>query len=369
MNNTQRTHAIFHYESFDRLPVVHFGYWPETLQKWIKEGHLAKDENGQFNALVAGETASAKLGFDFGWVDYVFPANCFLEPAFERKVIKTFPDGSAHVRNADGTTVLQVPDIRSIPAEIDHLLKDRASWEEHYKPRLQWTDTRKAWWEHFAKPQNKDSPRGLPCGSLLGIIRNVVGVEGLAYLIADDEELFDEIIQTVGDLCHRVVQEVVAAGIHIDYAQFWEDVCFKNGPMINPAMFDEKFGPYYKKITDELKKGGVDIVSVDCDGCIDTLIPTWVHNGVNTMFPMEVGTWNGNIRPWREKYGKEIRGVGGMKKSVFAQDRKAIDAEIERLKPLVALGGYIPCPDHYIPPDAKWDMVRYYCDQMHATFS
>ena len=46
-----------------------------------------------------------------------------------------------------------------------------------------------------------------------------------------------------------------------------------------------------------------------------------------------------------------------------------LQAEIERLKPLIALGGYIPCPDHRIAPDAKWDNVRYYCDRMHEVFS
>lgn len=54
--------------------------------------------------------------------------------------------------------------------------------------------------------------------------------------------------------------------------------------------------------------------SVDCDGLIDTLIPTWLNNGVNTMFPIEVGTWDANIKPWREKYSQQLRGVGGMSK-------------------------------------------------------
>ena len=47
----------------------------------------------------------------------------------------------------------------------------------------------------------------------------------------------------------------------------------------------------------------------------------------------------------------------------------AIDVEIERLKPLVEMGGYIPCPDHQIPPEAKWENVQYYCDKMRETFS
>ena len=103
---------------------------------------------------------------------------------------------------------------------------------------------------------------------------------------------------------------------------------------------------------------------MDCDGCIDRLIPTWLENGVNTMFPIEVGTWKASIAPWRERYGRELRGVGGMDKTVFSRDYKAVDAEIERLRPLIELGGYLPCPDHRIAPDAKFENVQYYCDRM-----
>ena len=131
-----------------------------------------------------------------------------------------------------------------------------------------------------------------------------------------------------------------------------------------PSVFEEYVGPHYKKITSLLNHDGIDIVSVDCDGWIDHLIPTWLENGVNTMFPIEVGTWNASIAPWREKYGKQIRGVGGMNKTLFARDYKAIDAEVERLRGLIELGGYIPCPDHRIAPDAKFENVQYYCDKM-----
>ena len=113
---------------------------------------------------------------------------------------------------------------------------------------------------------------------------------------------------------------------------------------------------------------GVGIVSLDCDGKIDRLIPSWLENGVNTMFPIEVGTWEASIAPWRKQYGRALRGVGGMNKTVFAKDRKAVDREVARLKELVALGGFIPCPDHRLAPDSEWDLVRYYCDRMRETF-
>jgi len=175
-------------------------------------------------------------------------------------------------------------------------------------------------------------------------------------------------IDTVGELCYQCVKATLDTGAKFDYAHFWEDICCKNGPLILPPVFDEKVGPHYRRITDLVRGHGLTVVSLDCDGLIDALIPTWIHNGVNTMFPIEVGTWNASIAPWRAQYGAELRGVGGMNKNVLARDFAAVDAEIERLKPLVELGGYLPCPDHRIPPDAHWDNVRYYCEKMRTAF-
>jgi hypothetical protein len=307
-----------------------------------------------------------------------------LWPGLESRVLKTFPDGSRHVVDGNGVVVLQAPGATGIASEIDHLFKGRKEWEEVFKPRLQFHPDRvlKSYVRtndimvpfdqgglEFLKAGQHDYPYGLHCGSLFGSIRDFIGVENCAYLCFDDEPLFDEIIQTVGNLCYQVVEATLKTGARFDFAHFWEDICFKNGPLIAPAVFHEKVGPQYKRITDLVRRYGINIVSLDCDGMIDALIPTWVENGVNTMFPIEVGTWDASIAPWRAKYGKEIRGVGGMNKTVFAHDRAAIDAEIERMKPLVELGGFIPCPDHRIAPDAEWDNVVYYCNRMRETFS
>jgi uroporphyrinogen decarboxylase len=67
-------------------------------------------------------------------------------------------------------------------------------------------------------------------------------------------------------------------------------------------------------------------------------------------------------------YGQRLLGVGGVDKRVFALDYAAIDAEIERLRPLVDLGGYLPCPDHRLPADARWENVQYYCARMRQVF-
>jgi hypothetical protein len=397
MNNRERAMAILNYQSYDRMPVVHFGFWNETLEKWAEEGHITAEQArrwGDGNA--ADFEVGNKLGFDFNWYR-VFGVYTNLLPPFERKVLEVMPDGTRKEVNGDGVVILQKDDATGIPTEIDHLFKGRKEWDELFKPRmlpdekriqrpepvvgdLQRGDRtadapRARFRDHInqivaeVQRTDRDRPIGLMCGSLYGRIRDIVGMINLSYLQADDPDLFDEMIVTFADLCYWATEQALETyGDNWDFGHFWEDICFRSGPLVSPRVFKQKVGPQYRRITDLLHGHGINIVSLDCDGKIDALIPTWFENGVNTMFPIEVGTWNASIAPWREKYGPELRGVGGMDKKVFAYDRAAIDAEVERLKPLIGLGGYIPCPDHRIAPDAKWENVQYYCEKMRQTF-
>ena len=372
MTNRQRLKAVLNYEKYDRMPVVHFGYWDVLLEKWVSEGHLKPAEIEHcYDGSPADMKLNEKLGFDFNYHRTSGTGLSSLLPAFEPKRVKENADGSYEYLNPDGMIVLMREGAGSIPAEVGHTLTDRAAWEEQYLPRLQYSEKRvnaDMLKKHADENDSRTEPLGIFCGSLFGQIRNWLGVEGVSYLYADDEDLYDEIINTVGELAYKVTEKVLEFGVKFDFAHFWEDICFKNGPLVTPSVFEEKVGPHYRKISELVNKHGINIVSLDCDGVIDALVPIWLKNGVNTMFPIEVGVWNASIEPWRKEYGKELRGVGGMNKHVLSYDKAAVDKEIERLKPQVALGGFIPCPDHRLPPDTKWELVQYYCDKMKETF-
>jgi len=363
MNNKEKFLSTLSYEPDAVIPIMHFGYWDDTVAKWKNEGHISENDDW--------DTISEKLGFDCGFAD-CFTGSTSLFPAFEVEVIKEFPDGSMHILNNEGVIELRKQGITCIPAEIGHTLTDRESWEREYLPRLKFSEDRYDFEKLKQYANGGDYPLGLYCGSLYGCIRNWFGIVELSYISVEDEELYDEVIDTVAALVYDVVkfglEKAASMGIRFDYCHFWEDICFCTGPLVNPSVFAKKVGPLYRKITDIGKQYGVRFFSLDCDGLIDLLLPVWLENGVNTMFPIEVGTWNASIAPWRKQYGTDLLGVGGMDKRVFAGVRSTVDAEIERLKPLVAQGGYIPCPDHRIAPDAKWDNVRYYCDKMRETF-
>ena len=133
---------------------------------------------------------------------------------------------------------------------------------------------------------------------------------------------------------------------------------------MSPALFDELCAKHYKKRTDLCKKYGIDIVSLDCDGVTEALLPTWVNNGVNTMFPIEVGVWGDQFEKARNKFGNKVLGVGGMNKIALREDKSAVDKEIKRMERLASLGGFIPCPDHRLMPGTKFELVQYYAEKI-----
>ena len=198
MNNTERVKAILHYQPYDKMPVVHFGFWEETLDKWYREGHITEEEcEGWSDGNKYDRSIGEKLGFDFNWYTCFTPAYG-LYPGFEEKIVEHCGDGYKYL-NANGVIILKKEGVESIPIEFDHVLKDRKTWEEDFKWRLKF-DPERIDFENYEKMRqlHGSDPIGLHCGSLFGQIRDWMGFEAVCFLYMDDEELYDEIIDTVG---------------------------------------------------------------------------------------------------------------------------------------------------------------------------
>ena len=369
MTTRERCMNILHYKNADRMPAVHFGYWTELLLEWAEQGYFSKEFalEAAYDASPAQRELDKILGWDCNWYNNVF-TNQRLYPPFEEKVLETLPDGS--LRRLSGLGVIEKvkPGITSIPSEDDYLLKDREAFEEMFKSRMEYFEGRvdiNSVIEQYNEKSKGDIPVGLYLGSVLGEIRDITTVQGMSYLMYDeDEELFADIIDTYAEMQYKCTEEALKSGIKFDFAHYWEDICFKNGPLLSPNMFDELCAKHYKKRNDLCNKYGIDIISLDCDGVIDSLITTWIDNGVNVLFPIEIGTWGDQFEAARKKYGEKILGVGGMDKTAFRKDKAAVDKEIERIKRLAGMGGFIPCPDHRIMPGSKFELVKYYIDEI-----
>lgn len=347
----------------DRMPAMHFGYWRELLHEWADQGHIPR---AYARLHLDGTFIDKKIDKLLGW-DCCYSASgaaiCTMFPRFKEKTIK-YDDGGRYYRDSNGVTLFEKTGAQGIPAEVDYLLKDRESYEKYYKPKFKYHK-----WRNFGsrivnlRAKIKDVPRGCFIGSAIGTIRNICTVIGMSYLMYDDYELFKEIVDDYNDMQYQCLKTTLSRGCKYDYLHYWEDICFKNGPLIAPEMFNELCSKHYKRVSELAKEYGIKYISVDCDGDITMLAPIWEQAGVNVMFPIEYGTWEGDIEKIR-KVAPSLLGVGGMNKNVLSLDKDAVDKEIERLKPLVKLGGYIPCPDHRLPPGTKFELVQYYTSKI-----
>ncbi len=357
MNDRERFQAIMHYRPFDRCVIQDFSYWDETVMAWHHYG-LPGD--------VDRSSTEGFFGFDPMW-DAV-GGNVMLCPAFESKVLDD--DGQYRIlQQSDGTIVRMARILSSIPEHLDHTLKDRASWDEHYRPRLDPGHPDRLPDDLDARlAAHADAVRTWPlhthCGSVFGQLRNWMGLEGVSYIQYDDPELFAEMIRTIGDCIvgtlERVLARAAAAGVTFDYGGMWEDMSFAQGPLLGVPAFEAHCVPQYRRISGLLKAYGCDLIMLDSDGDCRALIPGWLAGGVNIAFPLEVGTWNNDPVEARRRFGKELRIAGGFSKRILARGKQAIAAEIERLTPLVEAGGYIPFCDHRVPPDVSFDDYLFY---------
>jgi uroporphyrinogen decarboxylase len=124
-------------------------------------------------------------------------------------------------------------------------------------------------------------------------------------------------------------------------------------------LFEEYMVPRYKIVCDFLRSRGVNLICVDSDGDVRTLIPLWLRAGLNGIWPLEVQAGM-DVVELRREYGNRLVMIGGIDKRVLSRNHTAIENEIERVWPVVEVGGYIPCTDHSIPPDVSWDNYRHY---------
>jgi len=129
-------------------------------------------------------------------------------------------------------------------------------------------------------------------------------------------------------------------------------------------IFDECVAPGYLKIRNKLEEYGVDIYGLDTDGDVRALIGHWLDSGVNLQFPIEVGTFKGDAMEYRKMYGKDLRVIGNFDKLTLEKGHSAIEAEIQRLIPLMKEGGFIIMPDHLITPGTPLEDYRWYLERI-----
>jgi uroporphyrinogen decarboxylase len=192
-------------------------------------------------------------------------------------------------------------------------------------------------------------------------------VENLLLAYHDDPALIRAICDHHLDFL-RTVMERELQEVDFDFAFIWEDMAYKGGPLISPAMVREFMLPYYRELFDFLRSHGIRWILLDSDGDVSLLIPLFAEVGVDGLLPFEVAAGH-DVRQVREQYPR-LRILGGIDKRPLAAGREAIDEELAaRLPAMFRQGGYLPSVDHHIPPNVSLDSFGYYLQRTREWYA
>jgi hypothetical protein len=347
MRSRDRFLALYKGEPVDRLPFfLHWEPWSQTLVRWKSEG-------------MKGENDWRDL-FGFDPLFQILDVQLGVFPLFERTVLADEGD-TIVFRDDQGVIKRDWKKTMSMPQFLDYPVKDWKSWEEH--KRLFDPDTPGRFpqdWKRKAKAAaDTDGLVGLslyPYG-FCGGARTMMGAEAYLLACALEPELIDDINRTLCRLW-MVLWGRVFDEVHVDQVFMWEDMAGKQGSLISPAMFRRFLTPYYAELCAFARSRGVEMISVDSDGYIHELTGLFIEAGVNGIMPYEVQA--GNDLAAMLAAHPSLIAFGGMDKRCMAADAKAMDREIERIRPLLASHRLIPYPDHLIPADVSWENFQYF---------
>ncbi|MBI2504230.1 MAG: hypothetical protein HYW07_13475 [Candidatus Latescibacteria bacterium] len=340
-------------EKADRPPYwLFWGPWRTTWKRWEGEGKPAGlTHQGEVRRLFGAEQPPLAV-----------PVNCGPCPRLERRVLEEDED---YVVFTD-TWGIKRRDYKhgeSMSQFLEFPVKGRGGWERFKEERLDPDHPERlagSWREQTAEWTRQGYP------IQLGYFPDVGIFGGLRWLLGDEEcllafytmpELVHEVMEHLTDVYLAVFSKVVEV-VRVDVIHLWEDMCGRQGSLISPQHWEEFMGPCYRRVRDFAGEHGIPLISVDTDGDPGQIIPPMVAAGVNYIFPLEVAA-GCDVHALRARF-PELALMGGIDKRALAQGPAAIDRELERIRPALAGGRYIPELDHLIPDDVSWENYCHY---------
>ena len=312
------------------------------------------------------EELARELGYDLVGAATLKDVACGMAPCFAEEVLQR--DGSSvTMRDASGVVArryLNDVDESSIPHYIRFPVETPADWEQ-MRGRFAFDDPVRAIPEAeiAALRAGADQGKMVAVGFIgfYGQLRNWMGTENLSVAFYDHPALVRDMVEHWAELCARQLERI-PPDIPIDYVSWWEDMAGRNGPLVSPKLFREVLQPGYRRVMEVARRRGCELGIVDCDGNPHAIVGNWLEEGVNIMYPLEIAA---GVDPaeWRREFGRDLRLRGGIAKEPLVRGGAAIDRELERVRPLLEDGGYIPHLDHLVPPDIPYAHYQEYLEK------
>jgi len=341
ITNRERFLAAITHNIADRIPMAEICFWPETIERWRKEG------------LPAVVTPTDYFGLD-DIKRYRFDGSLRLPES----VVEESDDWVVVVNN-NGVMVKRWKNRYATPLQMDYTVKTRADWVR-LKNRL---DVDWQRYDHSALESMRQcrqagefitiSPQE-PCWYAIQII----GFDKTLELMLTEPDFIEDVISTHTDFILAMLELGLERGLVFDAIWFFSDLCYKNGMLFSPDVYTRLVMPYHRKIREFCSKHGLYLI-LHCDGDIRRFLPLLINVGFDCIQPLEARAGN-DVRKLKKEFGRDIALFGNINMDILS---KGVAREIEEevvSKITVARegGGYIYHSDHSVPPSVSFDAYR-----------
>lgn len=122
-------------------------------------------------------------------------------------------------------------------------------------------------------------------GAIFSCLMLMMGLEECFINMKRGSELFTRLLQKVGEFQLKVVEILLETG---GVGGIWinDDMGFRTGPLVNPALYRKYTFPYYREIRRLTAQKGLPLL-LHSDGNITRLLPDLVEIGFNAIHPIE----------------------------------------------------------------------------------
>ena len=356
MTSRQAFQENMQFRRADCMPLLVIDpYESLTVDRWHREGV----PEGVWPATFLNMDASPGVG-----------VSLYPQPAFEKKRLSE--NERQYIETDEwGCTVQHLKEAPGMYyGFLDHPVKTSGDWDR-YKERLA-SDSpgrlRPKPDEFVARANAAKVPVGLnlwPWFFRYGFY--LMGMERFLTAFYDEPDLIHDLFEHIAQMTIANLKPVLKQA-RFDWACYSEDLAYRGGPHISPAIYREFWLPHQDPVTRMLRDAGIPIISLYTSGNCEALLPLAMEHGINCTWPCER---NAGMDPLalRRKFGRELRLVGGVGHTCLTGGLAAIDAEVQRLVPLVREGGFIPMLDDMIPPEVPFENYRYCIEAIRVCWS
>lgn len=346
MSHREKVICTLNLEEPDAIPVQD-SPWPETLNRWMKEGYPT-----------SGVEPKDYFGYAFAFIGSDISPRYETFTLEEDNRFRVATDGWGSVnkywKGRYGTPHFLRPAFRSLE-----------EFKEKIEPHLDINDPRRLISPNY--PFRRDLEKGIEnlqkryfvAASFLPpfeVMRALVGTKRLLINFIREPKTIRYIFDVLGDFLTEAGKSLIDAGV--DGLWAWEDLGYSNGPFISPNLYRKFLAPVHKKMFSVFRKRNLPVI-YHTDGDVRILIPDLINSGITALQPLETKAGM-DVRELKEKYGDDLAFIGNMDVRKLSGSLKDVKEEFMSKVPIAAEGGgYILHSDHSIPPSVPLKNYQY----------